>query len=143
MNPELTLRMAQARLAELHRRAADERRLTGPGSPRARLVPVTIRYADSLDDATLTNLAALDSAEPLTLPVLVADVEGELRAALSLVDSAVIADPFRPTVELVELLRMRAEQLARVPSSGLRARLGAPLRVARTLRFELRGSGGR
>ncbi|MGH2862448.1 MAG: hypothetical protein ACRDLT_13225 [Solirubrobacteraceae bacterium] len=145
MNPsELTFRMAQARLAELHRRAADARRLTGPGSPRARLVPVTIRYADSLDDAALTKLAALDSAEPLTLPVLVADVEGELRAALSLVDSAVVADPFRPTVELVELLRTRADQLAGEPRTGLRARLGAPLRVARALRFELRGlSGGR
>ncbi|MGB0092652.1 MAG: hypothetical protein WBP81_08980, partial [Solirubrobacteraceae bacterium] len=31
--------------------------------------------------------------------------------ATSLVDSAVIADPFRPTVALVELLRVRSAQL--------------------------------
>jgi hypothetical protein len=55
--------MSQARVAEFHRRAAQERRLTGPGSPRARLVPVTIRYADSLDETALATLAALDSAE--------------------------------------------------------------------------------
>lgn len=142
---ELTLRMAQSRIAELHSRAARERLLTGPGSPRARLIPVTIRYADSLDDHALIALAALDSAEPPVLPALVADVEGELHAALSLVDGVAIADPFRPTLELVELLRARAEHLAAEPHHGLRARLGAPLRAARALRLELRGlsSGGR
>jgi hypothetical protein len=102
---------------------------------------LTIRYADSLDDGALAALAALDSAEPLALPALVADVEGELRAARSLVDASVIADPFRATAELVELLNTRAEQLASEPRTGLRARLRAPLRAARGLRLEHRGLG--
>ncbi len=33
-------------------------------------------------------------------------------AALSLRDGSVIADPFSPTAELVELLRLRARQLS-------------------------------
>lgn len=142
MNPsELTFRMAQSRLDDLQRRAAMQRRLTGPGSPRAWVTPVTIRYADTLDDCALAQLAALDSSEPLALPALVADVEGEIQAALSLVDAAVIADPFRPTLGLVALLQARAEQLAAEPRRGLRAALGAPLRAARALRLEFRGLG--
>jgi hypothetical protein len=136
--PELTLRMSQARVAEFHRRAAQQRRLTGPESSRSRLVPVTIRYADSLDETALATLAALDSAEALTLPALVAEVEGDLRAALSLIDSVVIADPFHPTVELVALLQTRARQLALEPRAGMTARLRAPLRLARAVRLELR-----
>jgi hypothetical protein len=101
-------------------------------------VPVTIRYADSLDETALATLAALDSAEALTLPALVAEVEGELRASLSLIDSIVIADPFHPTVELVALLQTRAQQLALEPRAGLLARLRAPLRLARAVRLELR-----
>jgi hypothetical protein len=104
------------------------------------LVPVTIRYADSLDETALATLAALDSAEAaLTLPALVAEVDGELHAALSLIDSVVTADPFHPTVELVALLQTRAQQLALAPRSGLRARLRARLRMARALRLEIRG----
>jgi hypothetical protein len=102
------------------------------------LVAVTIRYADSLDETALVMLAALDSADALALPALVAEVEGELRAALSLIDSAVIADPFHPTVELVALLHTRAEQLALDPRTGLRARFRAPLRFVRAVRLELR-----
>ena len=116
--------------------------MIGPGSPSDRLTQVTIRYADSLDCRGLAALVALDSSIPLKLPALVAEVEGELHAALSLCDASVIADPFRPTLELVELLRTRAEQLAAEPRErGARAWLRAPLRAARALRLELRGLG--
>jgi hypothetical protein len=50
-------------------------------------------------------------------PILVAEVDGELRAALSMVDGAVIADPFHRTAPLVELLAARAVQL---PGAGAR-----------------------
>jgi hypothetical protein len=147
MSAELNMRVTQARTDELLRRAATLRRAgstSGTTVRAAAVVPLTIRFADSLDANSLLTLAVVDSAEPLQLPALVADVEGELRAALSLVDGAVIADPFRPTVELVELLCTRAEQLAAEPRHGLRARLRRPLRAARALRLELRslGSGG-
>lgn len=141
---ELNLKMAQARTAELRRRAATPRRVgsTGGTAPSlAGAVPLTIRYADSLDDAALVTLAALDSAPVLVLPALVAEVEGELRAAISLVDAKAVADPFCATAELLELLRARAAQLHAEQHTGWRARLTAPRRLARALRLELRGLG--
>jgi len=80
--------------------------------PRLRLergpASITIRpgYAD--DDSSLAVLAMLDSAEIPPSPVLLAEVDGQLRAALSLHDGSVVADPFFPTVHLVELLSTHA-----------------------------------
>jgi hypothetical protein len=74
--------------------------------------PVTIRHAFPDDGLELMRLAALDGAESLVQPVLVAEVDGELRAALSLGNGAVVADPFHRTAALVELLLARAAQLA-------------------------------
>ena len=96
-------------------------------------VPVTIRFAGSHDRAGLAVLAQLDSAAPLTLPALVAEIDGQLRAALALADAAVIADPFHPTLELVELLHTRAQQLIDEPRSGLLARLRVRRRAAGAL----------
>lgn len=78
-------------------------------SMSATLEPVTVRPAYSADDPALRQLAALDCAAVPPAPLLLAEVDGELRAALSLWDGAVIADPFHPTIALVELLRARAE----------------------------------
>jgi hypothetical protein len=74
---------------------------------------VTIRPAFPDDAAALARLAALDSARLPAGPLLVAEVEGELWAAVPLAarDRA-IADPFRPSGDLVVLLRQRARQLA-------------------------------
>jgi hypothetical protein len=70
---------------------------------------ITIRPAFAEDDQAIRRLAALDSAERLPHhPLLLAEVDGELRAALSLVDGSAIADPFAPTVHLVALLRTHA-----------------------------------
>ena len=82
---------------------------------------VTLRCGEPRDAAALARLAALDSAVALWPPVLVADIDGRLLAAISLEDGAVIADPFQPTAELVELLRARERQL-RAPSRPRRLR---------------------
>jgi hypothetical protein len=74
---------------------------------------LTLRFAFPDDARALGRLAALDSAPTPLQPALVAEVEGELRAALSLADGHVVADPFRPTLALIELLRARARQLVR------------------------------
>jgi hypothetical protein len=71
-----------------------------------------IRPAGPHDAPVLCRLAALDSAEPLSGEILVGEVEGEAAAALSLADGSAIADPFRRTAALVELLAMRRDQLA-------------------------------
>jgi hypothetical protein len=72
---------------------------------------VVIRRAGPADVADLRRLALLDGACPLRGDVLVAFADGEARAALSLTDGRVVANPFRRTLELVELLGMRAKQL--------------------------------
>jgi hypothetical protein len=72
---------------------------------------VTIRMATAADAAALARLAALDSAPVPAGEALVAEVGDELWAAVSLEDSTAIADPFRPSGELLALLVERARQL--------------------------------
>lgn len=69
---------------------------------------ISIRAAVPADGPALTRLAALDSAPVPFGPVLVAEVDGTPRAALSLRDRRVIADPFARTAELVQLLKVHA-----------------------------------
>ena len=69
---------------------------------------LTIRPADLADLAALDRLAALDSGSAPTGDVLVAEVGGELWAAVEIDSGAAIADPFRPSADLVELLRLHA-----------------------------------
>src|ERR671930_2657814 len=69
---------------------------------------VAIRAARGSDGLALARLAELDSRRPLTGEVLVAERDGELAAAVSLTTGAHVADPFRPTAELVALLRLHA-----------------------------------
>lgn len=66
---------------------------------------VSLRHATAADERALKNLAALDGQRVPTGPFLVAEIDGELRSALSLSDGAVIADPFQHTAHLVDLLR--------------------------------------
>jgi hypothetical protein len=75
------------------------------------LDPVVIRMAHSGDESALRRLAVIDSAEALEAPVAIAEVDGEIRAALSLWDGFSIADPFFPTADLVELLRDHSRRL--------------------------------
>ena len=74
---------------------------------------VTLRFALPADAEAIDRLAQLDSRRAPRGPVLVAEIDGELWAALSLDDQHVVADPFRPTTELVALLVERAQQLRR------------------------------
>jgi hypothetical protein len=70
---------------------------------------LTVRPAQYSDYDALERLAALDSARPLAGgQVLVAEVDGRLVAAVSLHDGRAIADPFVPSAEAVEILRVHA-----------------------------------
>jgi hypothetical protein len=82
---------------------------------------ITIRPAYADDDHALVRLAALDSATVMPArPLLVAEIDDEIRAALSQSDGTVIADPFHRTRELVDLLRVHAS--ARPRTTGRRQR---------------------
>ena len=72
---------------------------------------ISIRAATHGDGPTLARLAALDSAPVPFGPVLLAEVDGQARAALSIDDERVIGDPFVRTAGLLELLRMHARAL--------------------------------
>lgn len=82
---------------------------------------ITIRpgYAD--DHLALVRLAALDSAVIPAEPLLVAEMDGEMSAALSLSDGTSIADPFRPTADVVALLRAHAAAATQTPRRRRRA----------------------
>jgi hypothetical protein len=67
---------------------------------------IKIRQATSADAFALRRLAALDDAKALRGEVLLAEQAGEIRAALSLAEDRSIANPFAPTADLVEILRM-------------------------------------
>jgi hypothetical protein len=73
---------------------------------------LTIRRATAADEFSVRRLAVLDSAFPPTGDVLLAEMGDELWAALSLDTGASIADPFRPSRDLVDMLRLRADGLA-------------------------------
>jgi hypothetical protein len=117
-NSYLTQLIAEAHVEDL-RRAAERSGLgrapqeASPWPARNLDVPITIRPARPTDAAALSRLAELDSAEVPSLPVLIAEANGEIRAAVSLHEGTAIADPFNQTAGMVELLRARAAQLRR------------------------------
>jgi hypothetical protein len=88
-------------------------------------VPITIRHGGPDDEIALIRLAALDSADVPDQPILLAEVCGELLAALSLSDGATVADPFHRTAAIVELLETwragaHPSERARWPAAVLR-----------------------
>ena len=76
---------------------------------------LTIRHANAADEADLTRLAALDSSRVPSGELLVAQVDGNLVAALSVDTGAAIADPFEHTAAIVDSMRA---QVARVPRAA-------------------------
>lgn len=95
---------------------------------------ITIRPAARADEAPLRRLAALDSANPPRPPLVLAEVDGELRVAVSAVTRSAIADPFHPTADLVALVR---DHIARSRPSAARRPIAAP--GGRGLRFGVDG----
>lgn len=88
---------------------------------------VVIRAARGSDGIALENLARMDSQRPLAGDVLLAEQDGVIVAALA--GDRTIADPFRPTADLVTLLRVHAGRPAHV--DGNRSRVRVPrLRAA-------------
>jgi hypothetical protein len=97
-------------------------------APRERLV---LRRSGSQDAASLTRLAQLDSAPRPSGEMLVAELDEQIVAAVPFDGGRAIADPFRPTAELVELLRAQVGQIVAAPGGGRqRIRPHMRLRIA-------------
>lgn len=75
------------------------------------LPDVTVRLAHAGDSIALLRLASLDSAAVPAKPVVLAESGGELVAAVAVDGSGAIADPFRRTAALLDMLELRAAQL--------------------------------
>lgn len=88
--------------------------------------PITIRLAGPADSDAVRSLAQLDSAAAPAAPIVLAEVAGAARAALSVADGRAVADPFFPTRHLVALLELHAAELRTgetlAPAAGGRRR---------------------
>ena len=102
-----------------------------PGTPGVLRAPgveaeITLRLANVGDEHAVERLAALyDRAVPEG-PLLLAEVDGELLAALTLAGDRELMDPYLPTGALIELLALRVKHLAaqafRQPATAARPR---------------------
>ena len=77
----------------------------------SQLHEMVLRADRPTDESTLRRLAALDSKRPLRNRALIAEVDGRAVAAIDVRDGRVVADPFVPTSEVVELLKVRADRM--------------------------------
>ena len=89
---------------------------------------VALRMAERDEAPVIRRLAALDDQPALEGPVLLALLDGEAVAALSLLDRRVVATPFLSTRDVVQLLRLRADHIAG-PAPG--SRRGRPTLLRR------------
>jgi hypothetical protein len=96
---------------------------------------MTIRAATSADTDAVRRLAASTSRPRPRGPLLVAEHDGDMLAAIAVSSGAVITDPGRPAADVVRDLRRRRYQLLRQnggvgEAHTLLRRLGATPRVA-------------
>jgi hypothetical protein len=96
-------------------RSAELRRAARAGTPEPP-EPVTLRLETVHDEAAIAQLLVLAGRKRQTWGRhVVAEVDGEIVAALPLAGGAVFADPFRRTAHLTPLLELRARQVTDPP----------------------------
>jgi hypothetical protein len=112
--PFIAAQNVDAIASDRMRAAEAARRALGARTGRAatdRPDSVMVRLACLADDRSLAELAQLDSGRVPEFPALLAEVDGRVRAAISINGGAAVADPFFPSAGLVELLALRAAQV--------------------------------
>lgn len=104
-------------------------------SPRpAPPVSIEVRVACPADAPRLDRVAALDEQPPLAGDrLLVAEVGRAIWAALDLDSDRSVADPFVPSADAVELLRLRARQLRDAGARPRRRAHATPGRASATV----------
>jgi hypothetical protein len=112
MNPAFSNEMARQHIRDLQREAQAARVPKEPGEA-GREARLTVRPLTASDFEQVILLAELDSHPVPSGPTLVAELDGELVAALPLDGGEAIADPFRRSADVVALLQLRARQIGR------------------------------
>jgi len=111
-HPDISRQFAIGHLDELRRQAGAFRlaRAAQARPPRTLRQSIELRLSECRGE--LERLAALSEKPTPDGDWLVADVDGVPVAALSLDDGSTLADPFKPTAQVVSLLQLRARQVA-------------------------------
>jgi hypothetical protein len=73
---------------------------------------VTVRRAEPRDSEAIRRVAERDTKLAPSGPTLVAEVGGSILAVRPLDGGEAVADPFHPTRDLLDLLELRAAQIA-------------------------------
>jgi hypothetical protein len=118
MPTSLNALAANERIADLYRAAngrgagrAGLRRTRSPAAVSSARPAAAVRFAHADEAGTLWRLAQLDDASELAGEILVATIDADVVAAVSLDDGRVVANPFVLTSDAVELLRRGATAL--------------------------------
>ena len=72
---------------------------------------LTLRPATDADQPAIHRLLEMEQADPLVGEVLVAELDGELIAALAVADGRAVCDISRPTTHVIALLRERRDHV--------------------------------
>jgi hypothetical protein len=107
LQPELHARFTSERLKDDHAGLEPVPEGTATLEPQT----ITIRPLRQRDVAAVEQLAELEERRVPPGPLLVAEVEGTVEAAVALEDGETVANPFARSEEVVSLLHLRAEQL--------------------------------
>ena len=105
--------VAAAQTADRHAAARTARKVrTARKASAAGGLRLVLRRSSAEDEPALARLARLDSASRPRGDMLVAEVDDVIVAAVPFTGGPAIADPFRPTADVVALLHARVELLA-------------------------------
>ena len=120
MHPDFRLELIHERAHQLEQALGRSRVVAGKA--RRRAAPdeaVALRLCSVHDDPALERLAQLGGRAVPEGRFVLAEVGGEVVAALPLGGGEPLADPFRPTAHLLPLLRLRAAQLDGQPRARI------------------------
>jgi hypothetical protein len=140
MNSALNTQLAGAKIEDWRRDAERFRSSHGAaGEPPDPYEAVTVRLARSGDADAVLRLSELDGRRAPSGSLLVAEVGGAVLAARSLENGASMADPFRPTAQLSELLELRANHLRHIANGRVHRRRRSVRAWLRALAINLPG----
>jgi hypothetical protein len=111
MHPELSRQIALDRIAGFRRDAARYRRARAASLHPPQPVRTAIQLRLSACRDELERLAALTERPVRDGDWIVAELDGVPVAAVSIEDGTTLYDPFRPTSQLVSLLKFRRKQV--------------------------------
>ena len=115
MHPMMHVMVAETLVRERQRRFESRMRSAQHVAERrgaaAPAVSVLLRLSTVHDGGALARLSQLEGRPTPASRHVVAEVDGSIVAAFPLAGGSPLADPFRPTAELLPLLELRATQL--------------------------------